>query len=186
MTTQREGSPRIQIGRAPNSLRVPAGWFITLLSCERERERETESLAAVIWVEWPLECGRKTCWVNGKREGVVINSWFVPLWRVSYELCMVRLRNNVLLPPAPLGPQKHSSYCAQIYRQVLTVIGLYFFHALWSSVCRDSSIGVGTRYGLDGLGIEYRLGERYSAPVQTGPGVRPAFYTMGTWSFSRG
>ena len=48
---------------------------------------------------------------------------------------------------------------------------------------RDSSIGVVTRYGLDGPGIEYQWGARFSAPVQTDPGAHPASYTVGTGSF---
>ena len=47
---------------------------------------------------------------------------------------------------------------------------------------RDSSVGIATGYGLDGLGIESRWGARFSAPVQTGPGAHPASYTMGTGS----
>jgi len=43
-----------------------------------------------------------------------------------------------------------------------------------------------TRYGLGGPGIESRWGARFSAPVQTGPGDHPAFYTMGTGSFPGG
>ena len=50
-------------------------------------------------------------------------------------------------------------------------------------VGQDSSVGIGTHYGLDGLGIESRWGARFSAIVQTGPGVNPAFYTVGTYSF---
>ena len=49
---------------------------------------------------------------------------------------------------------------------------------------RDSSVGIATRYGLDGPGIESRWGgARFSAPIQTGPGARPASCTMGTGSF---
>ena len=48
---------------------------------------------------------------------------------------------------------------------------------------RDSSVGIATRYGLDGPGIESRWGVRFSAPVQTGPEVYPAAYTTGTESF---
>jgi hypothetical protein len=51
---------------------------------------------------------------------------------------------------------------------------------------RDSVVGIATRYGLDGPGIESRWGARFSAPVQTGPGAHPAYYTMGTGSLSRG
>ena len=48
---------------------------------------------------------------------------------------------------------------------------------------RDSSVGIATRYGLDGPGIESRCGVRFSASVQTGPGAHPASYTVGTGSF---
>ena len=47
---------------------------------------------------------------------------------------------------------------------------------------RDSSVCIATRYGLDGPGIESRLGARFSAPVHTGPGAHPASCTMGTGS----
>ena len=48
---------------------------------------------------------------------------------------------------------------------------------------RDSSVGIATRYGLDGPGIESRWWARFSAPVQTGPGAYPASCTMGTGTF---
>jgi hypothetical protein len=48
---------------------------------------------------------------------------------------------------------------------------------------RDSSVGIGTRYGLDGLVIESRYGAKFLPPVQTGPEAYPASYTMGTGSF---
>ena len=47
---------------------------------------------------------------------------------------------------------------------------------------RDSSVGIATRYGLDGPGIETRWGARFSTLVQTGPGAHPASCTMGTGS----
>ena len=46
-----------------------------------------------------------------------------------------------------------------------------------------SVVGIATGYGLDGPGIESRWGARFSTPVQTGPGARPASRTMGTGSF---
>ena len=46
-----------------------------------------------------------------------------------------------------------------------------------------SSVGIAIGYGLDGPGIEFRWGARFSAPVQTGPGAHPASCTMGTGSF---
>ena len=45
------------------------------------------------------------------------------------------------------------------------------------------SIGIVTGYGLNGPGIESRWEERFSAPVQTGPGAHPASCKMGTGSF---
>ena len=48
---------------------------------------------------------------------------------------------------------------------------------------RDSSVGIATRYGLDGPGIESRCEATFSAPVQTGPGAYPASCTMGTGPF---
>jgi len=53
-------------------------------------------------------------------------------------------------------------------------------------VGRVSSVGIATRYGLDGPAIESRWGVRYSAPVQTDPGAHPATCTMGAGSLSRG
>ena len=50
-------------------------------------------------------------------------------------------------------------------------------------VSRDSIIGIATRYGLDGPGIESRWGARFSAPVHTGRGTHPASCTTGTGSF---
>ena len=51
------------------------------------------------------------------------------------------------------------------------------------NVGRDSSVGIATRYGLGGPGIESRWRARFSAPFQTGPGAHPASYKMGTGSF---
>ena len=48
---------------------------------------------------------------------------------------------------------------------------------------RDSPVGIATRCGLDGPGIEFRWGTRFLAPVQTRAGAHPASYTMGTQSF---
>ena len=48
---------------------------------------------------------------------------------------------------------------------------------------RDSSVGIATRYALDGLGIESRRGAGFSAPVQTGLEAHPASYTKGNGSF---
>ena len=46
-----------------------------------------------------------------------------------------------------------------------------------------SVVGIATAYGLDGPGIESRLGARFSAPVQTVPEAHPTSCTMDTGSF---
>ena len=51
-------------------------------------------------------------------------------------------------------------------------------------VGRNISVGIATRYGLDGSGIESRWGARFFAPVQIGPGAHRVSYTMGTGFFS--
>ena len=48
---------------------------------------------------------------------------------------------------------------------------------------RDSSVGIATRYRLDGPGTEFRWGAIVSAPVQTGLGAHPAHCTMCIGSF---
>jgi hypothetical protein len=58
-----------------------------------------------------------------------------------------------------------------------------YFNVILAYTGRDSSVGIATGYGLDGAGIEFRWGARFSAPFQTGPGTHPASYTMGTGSF---
>ena len=50
------------------------------------------------------------------------------------------------------------------------------------SACRDRSVGIATRYGLAGQGIESRLGVRFSSPVQTSHATHPATYTMDSGS----
>jgi hypothetical protein len=57
------------------------------------------------------------------------------------------------------------------------------FVQLWFRSGPGSSVGIATGYGLDGPGVEFRWGARFSAPVQTGPGAHPASCTMGTRSF---
>ena len=44
------------------------------------------------------------------------------------------------------------------------------------NVDQDSSVGIATRYALNGPGIESWWWARFSAAVQTGPGVHPASF----------
>jgi len=58
-----------------------------------------------------------------------------------------------------------------------------FFTILQPGSGPGSVVGIATGYGLDGPGIEFWWGARFSTPVQTGPGAYPASCTMGTGSF---
>jgi len=46
---------------------------------------------------------------------------------------------------------------------------------------QDSSVGIATRYGLDGQRIDSRWGAKYSASSRPGP---PASSTLAAWSFA--
>ena len=48
---------------------------------------------------------------------------------------------------------------------------------------RDRSVGVATRYGLDGPGDRNPVEARFSAPVHTGPRGPPSLLYSGTGSF---
>ena len=50
-------------------------------------------------------------------------------------------------------------------------------------VGRDSSVGIVTRYGLDGPAIESRWWRDFPHPSRPAPGAYPASSTMGTGSF---
>jgi hypothetical protein len=50
-------------------------------------------------------------------------------------------------------------------------------------VGRDSSVGIVTRYGLDGQGIESRWRRDFPPPFQIGAGVHTPSYTKGALSF---
>jgi hypothetical protein len=53
-------------------------------------------------------------------------------------------------------------------------------------VGRGSSVGIATRYELDGPEIESRWGARFSAPVKIGPEAHVAFTKKGTGFVSPG
>jgi hypothetical protein len=59
-------------------------------------------------------------------------------------------------------------------------------HVLYTLVGRDSSVGIVTRYELDGPGIELPWAARFSSPYLAGPGTHPASYTIVTGFFPRG
>ena len=56
-----------------------------------------------------------------------------------------------------------------IYIYIFSLAQPLLYKIFLKGMGRDGSVGIATRYGLDGPGIESRWGARFSAPVQTGP-----------------
>ena len=74
---------------------------------------------------------------------------------------------------------------AQKFNVLINVFIYSYIYILYRG--RDSSVGIATRYGLDGPGIEsWWGGARFFAPVQTSSGAHPASCTMDTGSFLGG
>ena len=77
-----------------------------------------------------------------------------------------------------LSTNNNNNSLVAVQRLLCLLWNLFPFHL------RDSSVGIATRYGLDGPGDRIPVGASFSAPVQNGPGAYPASRTMGTGSFS--
>jgi hypothetical protein len=65
------------------------------------------------------------------------------------------------------------------------ITGIFRFTGCYGCGSRDSSVGIATGYGLDdqgGAGVRVPVGEKFSLLhiVQTGSGVHPTSYKMGT------
>jgi hypothetical protein len=78
------------------------------------------------------------------------------------------------------------STCTPVFQTLLYFHWAFFcvfVCAVMLFACIRVSVGIATRYRLDGPGIESGWEARFSAPVQTGPCTHPAPYTMCTGSF---
>jgi hypothetical protein len=101
------------------------------------------------------------------------------------------LQNGVsTFPPLQNGVLRSHRYKMVSYVSTVTKCHIFCSSVLtvFGQPCQHlhrpgSSVGIATRYGLDGPGLESRWGARFSVLIQTGPGAQPAFYTMGTGSF---
>ena len=114
------------------------------------------------------------------------------LFKSENNLCSYYLPHLLLLPQQSEEPTEQQSVRNQCYVISLKhTKSLYLFKSgeLFITCLfikfggRDSSVGIATRYGLDGPGIESRWEVRFSAYAQTGPEAHPASCTMGTGSF---
>jgi len=74
---------------------------------------------------------------------------------------------------------KLTSSCLQLVTQIK-----YAYPNI--GVGHDSSVGIATRYGLDGSGIESRRGGQDFPHTFPGPGAHPASCRMGTGSLTPG
>jgi len=112
------------------------------------------------------------------------NSQTAIRWRITW-LNNKRSRSTQTHTHTHTHTHKHSVNMADFSASgARTNISLpYSLQPLQHATCteyvgRDSSVGIGTRYGLDGPGIESRWSARFSAPVQIGPGIHLASCTM--------
>ena len=78
--------------------------------------------------------------------------------------------------PRPFFGRKVISYSPFAFKLEEKRISINFLPHYTGS---QSAVGIATRYGMDGLGIESPHGARFSSPVQTGPEAHPVSCTMG-------
>jgi hypothetical protein len=80
-----------------------------------------------------------------------------------------------------------ASYVQKWFKCAFKSTGLYVYSPVaYTKRWSGSVAGIATSYGLDGPGIEFRWGARFSVPVQTDLGAHPFSCTMGTGSFPGG
>ena len=78
-----------------------------------------------------------------------------------------------MLHVLPAQPPCRDDPSNLVERSVIKLVIPQFYPAFCYYVGRNNSVGIATRYGLDGPGIESRWGARVSAPAQTGHGAHP-------------
>ena len=81
------------------------------------------------------------------------------------------------------GNFQSPQYQPQISHGFITVKKV---HQITNQYDRDSSDGIGTRYGLDGPRIESRWRRDFPRPSRPAHGAHPPSYTMSTGSLSQG
>jgi hypothetical protein len=69
-------------------------------------------------------------------------------------------------------------FCKQFPVKTLHIV----IWCLWCKRGRGASVGIATRYELNGQGIESQWGVSFSLPIQRGAGTHSASYAMGTGS----
>ena len=72
--------------------------------------------------------------------------------------------------------------CMTIFNKSNGSLSFIYFYVI-KIVGRDSSVGIATRYGLDGPVIEFRWGRDFPHPPTQSPEVHPTSYVVGTESF---
>ena len=68
---------------------------------------------------------------------------------------------------------------------VVCVLSLIYSYVTVCRFCADSAVGIATRYGLDGPGIESRWGRDFPHPSRPALGPTQPPCTMGTGSFQK-
>jgi hypothetical protein len=87
---------------------------------------------------------------------------------------LMRSRSDVS-KKSSLPDQALLIHCSAKNFQLYGMYYYYYYHYYYHHhIGRNSSVGIATRCGLDGSGIESRWGARFSTTVQTRPAAHPA------------
>ena len=129
--------------------------------------------------------GRVNVWRAGKDlEGVVFPCKYYCSILLG-SLTNLRTGGNILPPPRP--PTTSIEYPTSLLGALVKPCPHdEFYQHSFTCVGPDSSVGVATRYLLDGPGIKSQWGARFSSPVQTGPGGPPSLLYNGYRLFPGG
>jgi hypothetical protein len=142
----------------------------------------------------------RTCRKNVVMEELRLNKFFqswgvVNLHRLILSMCEVltytsfpevhhiNTEYQFIISNCQLPNKKTFLQCFRIFFHSCTRVKS--IQPLYNKGSRDSSVGIVTRYGLEGPGSNPG-GARFSAPIQTGSGAHPASCTMGTGVFPGG
>ena len=105
-------------------------------------------------------------------------------WETLWVCCAERLRetSNTLVEANGVRPEiwtrDHLNTKQEAFHPTATLGG-----KVYNKLGRGSSVGVGTRYGLEGPEIKSRWGRDLPHRFQSGPGAHPATCIVGTRCF---
>ena len=125
-----------------------------------------------------LDAGANSFYSAGN--GILVN---LAVNRCTIRLCSFQQIDNKFPNQVEILPlYSHALSTQQVHIRVVKLLEPNCY-CTFGPVLGDIAVGIATRYELDGPGIEFRWGVRFSAPVKISPGTHPASYTMCTRVF---